>query len=62
MADGALNHAPNHVGFGIGPELCVVQDKVQGSPAPDVVQGGLRISGKKVIKSYVTKSFNDPIT
>ncbi len=27
-----LNHAPNHVGFGIGPELCVVQDRVQGKP------------------------------
>ena len=51
MAVDALNHAPNHVGFGIGPELRVVQDKVQGSPAPDVVQGGLRIDGKKVIKS-----------
>jgi hypothetical protein len=25
-----LNHAPNHVGFGISPELHVVQDRVQG--------------------------------
>jgi hypothetical protein len=38
-----LNHAPNHVGFGIGPELCVVQDRVKGRPCePLRVQGGPR--------------------
>jgi len=28
-----LNHAPNHAGFGICPELNVVQDRVQGMRA-----------------------------
>jgi len=38
-----MHHAMNHVRFMISPELHVVQDRVHGSPEPDVVQGALRI-------------------
>jgi len=31
------NHALNHVRFRVSPELHVVQDKVHGSPKPDMV-------------------------
>jgi hypothetical protein len=37
-----MHHAPNHVGFGISPELNVVQDGVHGSPEPYMVQGVFR--------------------
>jgi hypothetical protein len=36
-----MHHAPNHVGFGISPELNVVQDGVYGSPEPYMFQGAL---------------------
>ena len=31
------NHAMNHVGFMISPELYIVQDRVHGSPKPHMV-------------------------
>jgi hypothetical protein len=37
-----MHHAPNHVWFGISPELNVVQDGVHGSPEPYMVQGAFR--------------------
>jgi hypothetical protein len=36
-----MHHAPNHVGFGISPELNVVHDGVHGSPEPYMVQGAI---------------------
>jgi hypothetical protein len=33
-----MHHAMNYIGFMISPELKVVQDRVHGSPEPNMVQ------------------------
>ena len=37
ITNGAVYHAMNHIGFMISPEFHVVQDKVHGSPKPNMV-------------------------